>query len=189
MCVCVLFDDILIRRLALTFWGSCSVINESEGRKHQAVQVKTRAAPLQRASINLELAHRHSHTWKKTQTQRHGGGCPALGCSEGGFRRKASFDKYSTSGRLKGRPSLVSAATHRIYKHVPIPPEETKGPARRFPWERRRSLLEETTFQPNKFSTGRKKKQKAGRNSILMSDKEHFLPRGPLRKSHGLQRE
>lgn len=46
--------------------------------------------------------------------------------SDVGFRRKATFDKYSTSERLKGRPSLVSAATHRIYKHAQIPSDETK---------------------------------------------------------------
>lgn len=63
-----------------------------------------------------------------------------------------TFDQYSTSERLKRSFSPASAATRRIYKHVQIPPDETTDWALCFPWEDR----EETTFQPNKVSTGRK---------------------------------
>lgn len=41
----------------------------------------------------------------------------------------------------------------RIYKHLQIPPDETKDSSVYFPWERLRRDRDETTFQPNKVST------------------------------------
>lgn len=97
------------------------------------------------------------------------------------FPQKPTPDKYSASDRLKGESPTPGPGSHtHICKHLQIPPDETKDSSSRFPWER----LDEATFQPNKVSTvGEKKKPKEG--NILMSYKEHFLPRAAFTKSVG----
>lgn len=69
------------------------------------------------------------------------------------FAKKPTSDKYSTSERLKGKSSPVPAATRRTYKHLQIPPDESKYSSLYFPWERLCRDAEETTFQPNMGST------------------------------------
>lgn len=168
--------------ISSTLWGFCSVISKSEGCKYQAVQVKTSAASAQTAPIDLELAHGGIPTDAKKSPnpmtrRRLQGGSPA---------RKATFDKYSTWKTFEGQ-ALAGCSRHTPYL-------QTRAD---FPWwdQRLGSALPMGTAPlrsgwnniPAKQgfrSSKKKKKKKAGRGNILMSHKEHFLPRGTLRKSH-----
>lgn len=103
--------------------------------------------------------------------------------SDPGFPKKPTPDKYSTSECLKGKASLVSGAT-RVFANIC-----------RFPLMRPKILLCTShgkgcaeIWMKQHSSQTRFPHVKMVEGNILMSHKEHFVPRAALMKSQGLLR-